>query len=62
MVVLNISSAVPGRQDMNDVYNPSIESMARSPRRSHLRDVGDRTIAIGSPQCAVLLFNTSTHC
>jgi len=46
---------------MNGEYNPSVESLARSPRRSYLRDVGGRTIATGSHKCAIPFFNTSSH-
>ncbi|KAF9039031.1 sulfate anion transporter [Panaeolus papilionaceus] len=36
---------VPGRQDADIHYSQLVGSFVRSPRRSHLRDAGDRTIA-----------------
>ncbi|KAF8896886.1 hypothetical protein CPB84DRAFT_1815880 [Gymnopilus junonius] len=36
---------VPGRQDADIEYSHLVGSFVRSPRRSHLRDAGDRTIA-----------------
>jgi len=47
------SVAVPGRQDADIQYSHLIGSFVRSPRRSHLRDAGERTIATeyySSPQ------------
>ncbi|KAH9475182.1 hypothetical protein JR316_0012293 [Psilocybe cubensis] len=39
------SLAVPSRRDADIEYSHLVGSFVRSPRRSHLRDVGDRTIA-----------------
>ncbi|KDR73007.1 hypothetical protein GALMADRAFT_745144 [Galerina marginata CBS 339.88] len=39
------SLVVPGRQDADIEYSHLVGSFVRSPRRSHLRDAGDRTIA-----------------
>ncbi|PPQ66690.1 hypothetical protein CVT26_009550 [Gymnopilus dilepis] len=39
------SMMVPGRQDADIEYSHLVGSFVRSPRRSHLRDAGDRTIA-----------------
>ena len=47
------ATALPGQQAANNEYNPTL---ARSPRRSHLCDVGDRTIATGAHKYAILFF------
>jgi SulP family sulfate permease len=39
------SFAVPGRQDADIGWSNLVSSFVRSPRLSHLRDAGDRTIA-----------------
>ncbi|KAF9524794.1 sulfate transporter family-domain-containing protein [Crepidotus variabilis] len=41
--------AVPGRPDADIGYNHLVGSFVRSPRRSHIRDVGERTIATEIP-------------
>lgn len=40
----NSAIASPGQRAVGNEYNPALAS---SPRRSHLYDVGDRTIATG---------------
>ena len=47
------ATALPGQQASNNEYNPSLGC---SPRRSHLYDVGDRTIATGAHNDAILFF------
>lgn len=43
-----ISPVLPGRQDANLAFQESLAgSVVGSPRRSHLRDAGHRTIANG---------------
>ena len=39
--------AVPARLDPDLEYSHLVGSFVRSPRQSHIRDVGDRTIATG---------------